>query len=176
MRNIIQINIKNRTCYVVDDMINIKDFDSSLLKIDKKSYKKIGIYYTGYITMKKISDYENINSVNPLYQIIGEVDEYIEENNKNKYLTFGSTDKNKKVLAKYIRLWDEIKYHIQTINVGKSGKYEKDCMKIKFNLDDDFPLNKIPKRHNLTIIIRSLFEEDGKYYSQVFLDECLYEL
>ena len=48
-------------------------------------------------------------------------------------------------------------------------------MKIKFNSDDDLPLNKTLKLHNLTIIVRSVFE-DGKYYLQVFLDECLYEL
>ena len=79
-------------------MINIKDFDSSQLKIDKKSYKNIGIYHIGYTTIKD-SDHVKINSVNPLYLIIGEVDEYIEENNENKYLTFASTDKNKKVLG-----------------------------------------------------------------------------
>ena len=54
-------------------MINIKDFDSCLLKIDKKSYKNIDIYYIGYITIKKIDDYENIYSVNPLYLIIDKV-------------------------------------------------------------------------------------------------------
>ena len=157
-------------------MINIKDFDSSLLKIDKKSYKNIGIYHIGYITIKRISDYENINSVNPLYLIIGEVDGYIEENNENKYLTFVSTDKNKKVLEKYIKLWDKIKYHIQTINSGKFSEHEKDYMRIKFNSDDDFPLSKRLKLPNLTIIVRSIFEEDGKYYPQVFLDKCLYEV
>ena len=55
-------------------MINIKDFDSCLLKIDKKSYKNIDIYYIGYITIKKIDDYENIYSVNRLYLIIDKVD------------------------------------------------------------------------------------------------------
>ena len=93
-------------------MINIKNFDSSLLKVDKKSYKNIDIYYIGYITIKSISDYENINSVNPLYLIIDETDGYIKENNGNKYLTFASTDKNKNVLEKYTQLWDEIKNHI----------------------------------------------------------------
>ena len=96
-------------------MINIKDFDSLLIKIDKKSYKNIGIYHIGYITIKSISDCENINSVNPLYLIIGDVDGYTEESNGNKYLTFSSTDKNKKVLEKYTKLCNEIKYHIQTI-------------------------------------------------------------
>ena len=155
MGNIKQINIKNRTYYFFNDKIQ---FDSSLLKIDKKSYKNIGIYYIGYIKIKGISDYENINSVIPLYLVIAEVDGYIEENNGNKYLTFASTDKNNKVLEKYTKLWDEIKYHIQTISAGKSGEYDKDYMKIKFNSDDDLPLNKILKLHVLTIIVRSVFE------------------
>ena len=60
-------------------MINIKISDSNLLKIDKKSYKNIDIYYTGYIAIQKIDDYENIYSVNPLYLIINTADEYIEE-------------------------------------------------------------------------------------------------
>ena len=62
MGNIKEINIKYRTYYFFDDMINIKDFDSNLLKIDKKSYKNIDIYYIGYITMKN-SDYVKINIV-----------------------------------------------------------------------------------------------------------------
>ena len=106
-------------------MINIKDFYSSILKIDKKSYENIGIYYIRYIIIKSISEYESINSVNPLYLIIGEADGYIEENNGNKHLTFASTDKNKKFSEKYAKLWDEIKYHIQIINAGKSGEYAK---------------------------------------------------
>ena len=61
----------------------------------------------------------------------------------NKYLTFASTDKNKKVLEKDSNLWDKIKYDIQTITLDKSGEYEKNYMRIKFNSDDDFPLNKI---------------------------------
>ena len=68
---------------------------SSLLKIDKKSYKNIGIYNIGYITIKKIDDYENIYSVNPLYLIISKAIGHIEENNENKYLVFDSSDGNK---------------------------------------------------------------------------------
>ena len=77
------------------------------------------------------------------------------------------------MLEKYTKLWDKIKYHIQTINASKSGEYEKDYMKSKFNLDDGLPLNLILKLHILTIIVRSAFEEDGKYYPEVFLDDCL---
>ena len=142
-------------------MINIRDFDASQIKIDKKSFKNTGIYYIGYITIKRISDYENINSGNLLYLIIGDVDGCIEENNGNKYLTFASTDKNKKLLGKYAKLWNEIKYRIQTINVDKNGDYEKVYMKIKFNSDDDSPLNKTIGVHMLTIVVRSVFEEDG---------------
>ena len=79
------------------------------------------------------------------------------------------------MLEKYAKLWDEIKYHIQTINAGKSGECEKDYMKIKFISDDDLPLNKILKFHNLTIIVTHFFEKDSKYYLQVFLNECLHE-
>ena len=78
MGNTKEVKIKYRTYYFFDDMINIKDFDSNLLKIDKKSYKNIDIYYIGYITMKD-SDYVKINSVNPLYLIIDKVDVCIEE-------------------------------------------------------------------------------------------------
>ena len=95
--------------------------------------------------------------------MIGEVGGYIEESNGNKYLTFSSADKSKKVLEKYTKLLNEIKYHIRTINASKSGEYDKDYMKIKFNSDDDLPLNKILKLHMLTIIVRSVFE-------------CLYEV
>ena len=67
METIKQINIKNRTYYFYNDIIDIKNFDSSMLKLDKKSQKDIGIYNIGYITIKKIGDCKNINSVNPLY-------------------------------------------------------------------------------------------------------------
>ena len=49
-------------------------------------------------------------------------------------------------------------------------------MKIKFDIDDDMPLNKLLKMHMLTIVVRFVFEEDGKFYPQIYLDECLYEL
>ena len=114
-----QIEIKNRTYYFYNDIINIEEFNSNLLKIDKKSYKDIDIYYIGYITIKKTGDCENIYSVNPLHLIIGKVDGYIEKNNGNKYLVFDSTDENKEVLKKYTELWDGIKNEIETINGGK---------------------------------------------------------
>ena len=79
-------------------------------------------------------------------------------------------------MRKYTELWDKIKYLIKTTNCGKSGECEKDFMKIKSNSDDTLPLNKGLRFHMLTVLVRSIFEEDGKYYPQVFLDEYLYEL
>ena len=67
MGEIKQINIKNGTYYFYNDIVDLKDFDAKLLKIEKKSYKNIDIYYIGYITIKKIDDYESIYSVNSLY-------------------------------------------------------------------------------------------------------------
>ena len=70
MGKVKQINIKNRTYYFYNDQINLKDFDASLLKVDKKDYNEIDIYYIGYVTVKKIDNCNNISSVNPLYLII----------------------------------------------------------------------------------------------------------
>ena len=111
-----------------------------------------------------------------MYVITGKANGYIEENNGNKYLVFISTDGNKNILAKLTKLWDDIKHFIETINEGKKDEYEKDFMKIKLNSDDNLPLNKMLKLHMLTVTVRSVFGDNSKYYSQVFLDECLYKL
>ena len=109
MGEVKQINIKNRTYYFYNDQINLKDFDAKLLKISKKSYKNIDIYYIGYITIKNIDDYESIYSVNPLYLRINHAAGYTEEKNGNKYLIFDSVNENKEVLKKYADVWDGIK-------------------------------------------------------------------
>ena len=93
-----QIYIKHRTYYFYNDMINIKNFDPILLKIARKSYKNICIYNIGYITTKKIDDYENIYSVNPLYLLVNHASRHIEKECVNKYLIFDSTDENKELL------------------------------------------------------------------------------
>ena len=78
-------------------------------------------------------------------------------------------------MIKYTELWDGIKNSVEKVN-NKLGEYGKDFMKIKFNSDDNLPLNKTLKLQNITINIRSVFEDNGKYYPQVFLDECLCEV
>ena len=95
MGEVKQINIKNQTYYFYNDIINLTNFESNLLKIDKKSYKNIGIYNIGYIAIKKIDDYENIYNINSLYLLVNHASGYIEERNGNKYLIFDSTDEIK---------------------------------------------------------------------------------
>ena len=107
-----------------------------MLKIDKKSYKDIGIYNIGYITIKKIDDCENISSVNPLSLRITHANEYIEEKGVNKYLVFDSANENKELLKKYNDVFNGIKNKIKEV-CGDECNYEKDYMEIKFNSDDN---------------------------------------
>ena len=193
MREVKQINIKNWTYYFYND-INSKNFDAELLKIDKKLYKYIRIYNIGYITKKKIDHYENINSVNPLYLFIDHASGYIEEKDLNplylhsnhasgyfeekvvnKYLIFDSTDQNKSYWKKYNDALNGIRNKIKEVSDSEFD-YEKDYMKIKFSSTNNLPLNKPLKFHLMTITIRCVFEEDGKLYPQLFLDDSLYEL
>ena len=106
-----QIDIKNRTYHFYNDIIDLKIFDARLLKIDKKSYKNIGIYNIGYITIKKIDDCENIYSVNPLYLRITHANGYIEEKGVNKFLIFDSIDENKELYTMMLlmELWVKLK-------------------------------------------------------------------
>ena len=116
MGTVKQINIQNRTYYFQNDIIDLENFKSNLLKIDKKSYKDIGIYNIGYITIKKIDDCENIYSVNPLYLLINHANGYIEEKGVNKYLIFDSTDENKESLKKHNDVFDGIRGKIKEVS------------------------------------------------------------
>ena len=79
-------------------------------------------------------------------------------------------------IKKYTGLWDGIKNEIETINSSRTGKYGKDFMKIKFELDDDLSLNKKSRFSTMAIVVRSIFEDEGKFYPQVYLGECFHEL
>ena len=116
MGTVKQIDIKSGTYSFYNDMINIKKFDANLLKIDKKSYKDIGICNIGYITSKKIDDSENVYSVNPLYLTISHASGYSEEKDVNKYLIFDSIDEKKEFLKKYDDEFNEIRNKIKKIS------------------------------------------------------------
>ena len=169
MSEVKELNIKNRTYYYFNDIINIKDFHSNLLRIDKKRYKDIDIYYIGYITVKKIGDCENIHSLNPLYLMIHSATGSFKEKYGEKYLILNSTEK-------YDEVFSGIKKEIEKINGGKELFYEKNYVRIGVKTDHDVPLDKELKLPSLTIIIRCVFQNGNKFQPQVYLDECLYEL
>ena len=121
MGQVKEMSIKNRTYYFFNDMIDIKNFHSNLLKIDKKSHKGIDIYYVGYITIKKFNDCENIYSLNPLYLIIHSGTGYFKEKNGEKYLINDSTEK-------YEEVFSGIRSEIEILNGGKELFYEKKIM------------------------------------------------
>ena len=175
MGTIKQIMIKNRTYYFYNYIIDIETFNSNMLKLDKKSYKNLDIYNIGYVAIKKIGYGYDINSANPLYLLIDNAYGYIEEINGDKYLVFDDTYENKELLKRYDDVFNGIMGKIKKID-DDWLEYTKDYTKIKFNSDDNLPLNKPLKFYQMTITIRCVFSEDNKLYPQVFLDEALYSL
>ena len=134
MRKVKQIDINSRTYHFYNDQINLKHFDARLLKVDKKDYKDIDIYYIGYVTVKKIANCNNINSVNPLYLMINEMIGSFEEKSENKNLVLDDVDETKEVLKKYEEVWEGVKKEIETIVGGKKIEYGKDLKELGLNL------------------------------------------
>ena len=169
MGEVKELNIKNQTYYFFDDMINIKNFHSNLLKIDMKSHEDIDIYYIGYILIKKFSDCENVRSINPFYLMIHSSTGHLKEENGEKYLIIDSKEKCEEIFS-------GIKLEIEKLNGGKELFFEKNYARIGVNPEDNLPLNKPLKFPTLTIIIRCVLQKGEKLHPQIYLDECLYEL
>ena len=106
-------------------------------------------------------------SVNPLYLTITHASGYIEEKGVNKYLVFNSIDENKELLKNTLMFLMELEAKSKKISGGERD-YEKDYMKIRFNSDDNLPLNKQLKLHNMVITIRSVFEEKVNFIRKYF--------
>ena len=124
----------------------------------------MGIYYISY-------------DVDPFYLTIDDVCGYFEENTGSRYLNLVSCSEYEDVThLKYIELWKEIKNSINEITLNKFNDFNKDYEVIRFDSDDTLPLNETIQIKSLIVIIRSVFESDGGYYPQVFLDDCLYEV
>ena len=123
----------------------------------------------------KYLKYVKINSVNPLYLIFNKVNDYYEEINTSKYLALISTNESKEKIKKYEELWSKIKDLIRLITKN-SDDYDEKYMKIKFDSDDNLPLNKTIEIILVTIVVIAVFHENNKYYPQDFLDECLYKI
>ena len=101
---------------------------------------------------------------------------HLEGKNEVKYLVLDDVDENKEVSKKYKEVWEGVKKEIETINDAEKIEYGKDFRKIRFESNDNLPLNKPIKLRLLTIIIKSGFSEDGKFHPQLFLDDALFEL
>ena len=145
-----QLNIEGRTYYFNNDLINIKNFNNNNLKLNKKSVFGNDVYYNSYITKKP---QWNVNSVNPLYLMINRIKGHFQEVDGDKYLIISS--ENGDIMQKYQEVLDGIKEIIKKINdYSQPIKYGDNYMKIKFNTDDNIPLNKIIYFPTITMIIR----------------------
>ena len=164
MEKVKELNIKNRAYYFSDDMVNIEDFHSNLLNIEKKSHKYIDMYHIGYIKTKKFSDCKYIHTVNPLCLIIHSATGHFKEKYDEKYLIIDLTEKCEQVFS-------GIKSEIETLNGGKELFYEKNYVRIGVNTDDNLPLNKQLKFPTLTIIIRCILQRGEKLYPQIYLKQ-----
>ena len=151
-------------------MINNKNCYPNLLRIYKTSYKSTDAitYHIKYTTMKNL-DHVKIDCENSFYFVFNNVDGYIEKSNENKYLVFAYTSKNKKLLEKYTKVWNEIKNQIKTIKDTKPIKYKNNFIKTKFETNE----NKILSIA-VMVIAKSVFQEGNKYYPQILLHECVY--
>ena len=168
METIKKINIKNRTYYFYNDIIDLDEFDESKIKVDKKDFNDIDIYYLGYEHKKKISECNVINSVNPLYLRIININGQFEKGKDDAwYLVISDKDNVYKKL-------ESIKNKIIE-KTWNALEYDKDYMKIKFESNNIFPTDKDVNIHLATIVIRAIFAKDGKYYPQLFLDDGLYK-
>ena len=157
-----QINIKNRTYYFYNDIIDLDEFDVSKIKVDKKDFNDIDIYYLGYEHKKKISECDVINSVNPLYLRIENTNGQFKKGKDDVwYLIISGDESIKNKITE--KTWDVV-------------QYDKDYMKIKFESNNIFAAYKDVNIHLATIIISAIFAQDGKYYLQLFLDDGLYKL
>ena len=110
-----------------------------------------------------------------MYLIFRNVNGYFEGINKSKYLTIVLADESKEKIKTYEDVWSKIRDLIRLVTKN-SDDFEEKYMKIKFNSDDQLPLNKMIENPTITIVLRVAFHKNTRYYPQVFLDECLYKI
>ena len=165
------LKIKPRTNYNWDDIVYINDFDSNLLKV-MKSESRIGanIYYIGYV-LNPNYDY---NTINPLHFVINRLFgciEKIEEPN-DKYLVVTKSVRNRKIIHYFDTIWSHIEHKINPSNFNDNKI--KDYDKLRFNSDIDLPTDTLIEFRSLIIKFSCVIEKDGKYYPEIYLDECLF--
>ena len=172
METVKQINIKNKTSYFYNDIINLDKSDESKTKVDKKDFNDIDIYYRDYDHKKKTSECNVINSVNLLYLKITDMKGQFEKGKDDAWYLVISNKGD--VYKKLVDILESMKNKIKE-KTSDALEYDKDYMKIKFESNNIFPIDKDVNIHIATIIIRAIFTKNGKYYPQLFLDDGLYK-
>ena len=153
----ILIDIKNRLFTLFAKVVNIFEFNSKRLSIRKSGNGETCIYYIDF-------------GKDPFYFVINDLKGYFEENDDNKYLTMIFTSKTQKMM--YTRIWEEIKKVIN--EVDEISNYDKNYDVISFDTDDILSLNSIINIRSLTIIIKSVFKDNNKFYPQIYLTDYRY--
>ena len=167
------LKTKTRTNYNWEDMVYINDFDSNLLEVIKRE-SRIGanIYYIGYV-LNPNYDY---NTINPLYFVINRLIGYIEEIEKSndKYLVVTKSMRNRKIIHCFDTIWSHIEHEINLNNFNNNNNKIKGYDQLRFNSDIDLPIDTLIEFHSLIINVSCVIEKDGKYYPEIYLDECLF--
>ena len=154
MEAIKQINIKNRTHYFYNDIIDLDEFDESKIKVDKKDFNDIDVYYLGYEYKKKITECNVIRSVNPLYLRIVDIKGQFEKGKDDAwYLVISDKDD---VYKKLVDIFESIKNKI-TEKTWDVVEYDKDYIKIKFESNDILHADKDVNIYMATVKIRAIF-------------------
>ena len=165
-----EVNIKNKKYnYVEKSIIKLNDISPSFINISRKESMGINIYYIDHFYLD-----DDDTEIKPFYFAINDVYGYFEEIIGKKYFNIGNTYNNKKILQKYMLLWDDIKDIIENKGGKPFSNFVKDNMTFKIDTDDDIPLNKVLKS-DVVILLKSVIEQDFDYYPQIYLEECKYK-
>ena len=156
-----KINLKNKAIITRSRAINVLEFDAEDLYIQREGDDEIGIYFITY-------------DEDPFYLVIDGLKGYFECNYGNKYLTLMFDDKNLKAI--YTRIWDKIKFVINEFADNKLSNYNKDYGTIKFESNNNLPLGCVVKIHCVIMILKSVIQIDNRFYPQIYLDYCSYEI
>ena len=148
-----KLYIKQRLGYFFSTMINIMEFNTSMVGIDKVSYENTDTIY----------EVKYFNNFGTLHLIFNNVGAYFMSFNEDKYLIFAKTERNKEMIQKYEEFWDFIREEIRLIEDTKPFKYKRDFMKIKFKSDDKVPINEILNISVCVLIIKSVLKKNGRY-------------
>ena len=166
------LKIKIRTNYNWDDIVFINDFDSNILEVIKRESRiAANIYYIGYV-LNPNYDY---NTINPLYFVINRLIGYVEEieGSDDKYLVVAKSMHNRKIINYFDNVWSHIEHKINPNNFNNNNNI-KGYDKLRFNSDVDLPTDTLIEFCSLAINVSCVIEKDGKYYPEIYLDECLY--